>query len=757
MSGLPFNKLCEFEDFSDPELLSVIRDVCGYKAAHLSPEFPTGAEHRKDWEVAMAVRTLDRFGAIRPDATILGVAAGTEDTLFYLTRKVRQVFATDRYLMPADADWSVVAPSLMVVEPGDIAPFDFDAQRLVVQHMDGRSLRYPDNTFDGVFSSGSIEHFGELQDVANAAYEMGRVLKPGGILSLSTEFKISGPAGGKGWPYVTLVFSPENIARYIIEASGLTPVDPLDTTVSEATLAMPRDLVAIVTEFLARKSGPPPASPRPDYTYLDFPHLVVFQEDYLFGSVHLALRKADNYPAVPNEWAKPPATTLEQIRAYNRSVAQPPRPRPAEPAPLAAEPAAGAPEPGGNPEPAVASLASQVRARVARLDAAFTVIDQARDEVESSLDDLGQIADDLGARANEPVAGQPDLSGWVTEEVTLRPGVSFTVVLDPTAGDPITEALLAGDGRVQPLIGLMLDLVSPGDRVLDLGSHVGLYALAAAARGCWVLAVEGSPLNAALLRRAAAINGFHQLHVVNAVVSDTPGTREFVADGPWGHVAWGVAARGSTISVPAVTADELTAEFGWRDASFIKIDVEGSEIEALAGMPRLTGGPDAPPILYESNAHTLPLAGHSAQELAAKLAGLGYVNYVVDVLEPRRLTRLTPGEVQAETVADNLAVKRRPPGLEGWIVVPSMTREDLIGRFVAEAANPNPDCRAYVARTLQTVDPALRDAPAVAPLLAALRQDADPAVRGAAAWSGPHDLSPDTAGAPEDRTEVTLQ
>ena len=43
-------------------------------------------------------------------------------------------------------------------------------------------LRYPDDTFDGIFSSGSIEHFGDLQDVANAAYEMGRVLKPGGVL-----------------------------------------------------------------------------------------------------------------------------------------------------------------------------------------------------------------------------------------------------------------------------------------------------------------------------------------------------------------------------------------------------------------------------------------------------------------------------------------------------------------------------------------------------------------------------------------------
>ncbi len=62
-----------------------------------------------------------------------------------------------------------------------------------MQHIDGRWLRFPDETFDGIYSSGSIEHFGGLDFVANAAFEMGRVLKPGGVLTLSTEFKIAGP------------------------------------------------------------------------------------------------------------------------------------------------------------------------------------------------------------------------------------------------------------------------------------------------------------------------------------------------------------------------------------------------------------------------------------------------------------------------------------------------------------------------------------------------------------------------------------
>ena len=89
-------------------------------------------------------------------------------------------------------------------------------------------LRFPDNRFDGIFSSGSIEHFGGLMDVAHSAYEMGRVLKPGGILSLSTVMAIAGPPGRLGGvPGACLLFQRDHLLRYIVEASGLELPRPL--------------------------------------------------------------------------------------------------------------------------------------------------------------------------------------------------------------------------------------------------------------------------------------------------------------------------------------------------------------------------------------------------------------------------------------------------------------------------------------------------------------------------------------------------
>ena len=312
-----FNKVCELEDFADPLLIEVMRDVCAHKAAHFPESYPAGYEARKDWEVAMSVRALRHFGALGPESVILGVAAGTEDTIFYLTRHARQVFVTDRYL--GAGAWGPVAPVAMLVDPGFLAPFDFDPNRLVVQHMDGRSLRYPDETFDAVFSSGSIEHFGELLDVAHAAYEMGRVLKPGGIVVLSTEFRITGPPGGIGWPGDALLLSAENLQRYVVEASGLEPVDELQTDLSDTTRATVRDISQAVLDHDRRLAGVGGRGV-PEFAAWDFPHVVMSHGGYEFGSVHLTLRRPPVWPATDNEWARPPQETLESIAAFNAGV-----------------------------------------------------------------------------------------------------------------------------------------------------------------------------------------------------------------------------------------------------------------------------------------------------------------------------------------------------------------------------------------------------------------------------------------------------
>ena len=288
---LPYNKPCELEDFADPTLAAILRDLYPQEAQRRGPGFPRGFEHRRMWEAAMSVRALQDFGALRPDAEILGAGAGMGATPFYLTGHVRRVVATDLYLAPRGRD--DMSPR-MLTAPESFCPFPFERDRLIVQHMDGRLLRFPDASFDAVFSANAVEHLGDLKAVAQAAFEMGRVLKPGGVLALAAEYRISGPPGGHGHAE-RLLLSLEELRRYVLEASGLEPVDELQADLSERTL-----------------TTRPSEHQTPALDGKPLPYLITVQDGYVSGSVHLALRKTGRYPASENEWAR--ASEADRLR-----------------------------------------------------------------------------------------------------------------------------------------------------------------------------------------------------------------------------------------------------------------------------------------------------------------------------------------------------------------------------------------------------------------------------------------------------------
>lgn len=749
-----YNKVCDLEDFADEEFAALIRETSSYKVPALAPDFPRGSEHRKDWEVAMAIRTLRDHGALRRDATILGVAVGTEDTVFYLTRHVQQVFATDRYLFAEE--WDAVAPMTMLVQPDSLAPYEFDANRLVVQHMDARSLRYPDDTFDAIFSSGSIEHFGELLDVAHAAYEMGRVMRPGGVLSVSTEFKLAGPPGGMGWPGLTLLFSPEQIQRFIVEASGLEPVDDLDVTVSQATLATKRGLVASKIDHDARMAEIGAAAAPREFAYWDFPHVVMMHEGYVFGSVHLALRKPTTYPVTPNAWARPSEGVLSAIAESNRAAAIYRAGSPAAAADGAdhgrvAETTETEPPSWARCMQGLEHAAAEMAVRRDRADATVAQLATQVSALDHWVELTGEFASAVDqahldllrhAKAVPSLDGRRDVTelafspSWTVADVIVSADLRFKVVVDPNLGDPIADHFAAGHGIVPAnrfLVELMLSMIGPGQCVIDLGAHVGTFALAAAALGCKVLAVEASAANAAILRASAAVNGFHELHVLHAAAMDEATEVTFTSNGPWGRVTTGDDAMPDT-TVPSVTIDEVLYEFGWGGAAFVKMDVEGSELTAIRGMRRLLTGPAAPPVLFESNGHTLRLVDLGPEDLIAELEGLGYTGYVV---EPHRLIHLRPGRAQPQTELDVLALKKDSPRPAGWNVDPSMTQSERVRRFVGEIESPNPHCRTYIAQVLESEGEETLSHPAIAAALTRLKDDPVDAVRVAAGWWTP--------------------
>jgi SAM-dependent methyltransferase len=237
----------------------------------------------------MAALTLRRHGTLRRDADVLGVGAGNEPTIFWLTNHVHRVFATDLYA--ASDEWDASANARMLTDPGRYWPGPWDPQRLVAQHMDGRDLRYPDDAFDAVFSASSIEHFGDHDDVVRSLTEIRRVLEPGGVATISTEFRLAGPAGG-GLPGI-LMFDAGELDE-IVRAAGLHLLDGgLDTTIGEATLATAvpfADAAADVRRHVADKGE----ILFHELDWSRYPQLVLDEGDLRWTSVHLALGKGEH-------------------------------------------------------------------------------------------------------------------------------------------------------------------------------------------------------------------------------------------------------------------------------------------------------------------------------------------------------------------------------------------------------------------------------------------------------------------------------
>jgi FkbM family methyltransferase len=139
--------------------------------------------------------------------------------------------------------------------------------------------------------------------------------------------------------------------------------------------------------------------------------------------------------------------------------------------------------------------------------------------------------------------------------------------------------------------------VRPGDLVFDIGAHVGDRTAAFCRLGCRVVAVEPQPPFVWLLRKfygrsavvtidpvaVAASSGNIELLINSANPTLTTASPIFVAAAA-GARGWRREHWGGRLRVPAVTLDQLIERHG--EPSFLKLDVEGFEDEALAGLTR---------------------------------------------------------------------------------------------------------------------------------------------------------------------------
>lgn len=317
---------------------------------------------------------------------------------------------------------------------------------------------------------------------------------------------------------------------------------------------------------------------------------------------------------------------------------------------------------------------------------------------------------------------------FMNVSVSGRPPVQFCIDLE--AGDPVAEWFMVNNWIDSPVQRVFLDLIGPGSRVVDLGCHLGTFALGAAGIGAEVIAADANEMHVRLIRAAAERNGFTAFEAVNCVMGATSEPVSFVVAGPWGRVIWPGETHHRAVTLPSLTLDELLETRGWDSVDVMKMDVEGSEIAVLQGATRLLESGCRPAIVFECNGPGLHFSGSTVNGLRQALADLGYELYHIDHLRQNVLVRTEPDAPQPEAVADYLAVTSLPESLLAtWTVEQPYSLERTAMRLIDHAASDASGYRRYVAQLLESGPPELTRHPLVLPCIRALALDTRAEVR----------------------------
>jgi FkbM family methyltransferase len=201
----------------------------------------------------------------------------------------------------------------------------------------------------------------------------------------------------------------------------------------------------------------------------------------------------------------------------------------------------------------------------------------------------------------------------------------------------------------------------PGDAMIDVGAHVGLFVLFGARQvgpSGVVHAFEPVPYNYERLTANVELNGYENVQLNRAAVGDHVGEVSLglyeassVGNATGGYSVGGE--HGSSISAPLVKLDDYLADAVDGRVRLLKIDVEGLEPQVLKGLAETlrTAPPEA--IMFELFAHRLEQQGSRPGDLYELLEDAGYRLYQLD-RRGRAVDPPPPAEIEEATRAWDL-------------------------------------------------------------------------------------------------------
>jgi FkbM family methyltransferase len=198
-------------------------------------------------------------------------------------------------------------------------------------------------------------------------------------------------------------------------------------------------------------------------------------------------------------------------------------------------------------------------------------------------------------------------------------------------GSALDNALSSGGFEVSEC-RFVSRLLGPGMTVVDVGAHHGLYSLLASKRvgpKGRVFAFEPSPRERARLEKHLLVNRCRNVSTYPFAIGSKSGSEDlFLVNGAEDYCNSlrppAVAASTSKIRVEVTSLDEFLEHADIHHVDFLKLDVEGAELDVLKGARRTLGVDPKPILLVEVFDLRTRAWGYKANEIVKFLCKSGY-------------------------------------------------------------------------------------------------------------------------------------
>lgn len=274
-------------------------------------------------------------------------------------------------------------------------------------------------------------------------------------------------------------------------------------------------------------------------------------------------------------------------------------------------------------------------------------------------DDLARLPGLFGPRFDELEIKARPLIHYDAESTAIRMRDGY--ILAPTALPTFVTMLANATSRgLEPGTGDVLRrLVQPGMIVADVGANIGMITLImawAAGPGGRVISFEPEAIPRSNLEKMRHLNGLSWVEVRDQAVGAQAGELTFHVSDIIGHsslYALPESEGSREIQVEVVRLDDVAPA---KRMDVVKIDVEGAELDVLAGMSGLIAKNKDLAIVAEFGPEHLKRVGQTPAQWFKAFADAGFKAYIID--EATGAAEPTNAKAAAKVVSANIAFVR---------------------------------------------------------------------------------------------------